>query len=334
MIRSIPAIKFLAILMLAATATAQESAPKKQDSPSKEDAAKPKAEKPADLFIRIRRDEKKRPQALETSVLRMEKANRWPGAVVDLIGALHIGELSYYQDLNKKFKEYDAVLYEVVKPEDAEVPRPGDRPEETSPISALQTGMKDVLDLQFQLDHIDYTKRNLVHADMTPEELGQAFRDEFSKSTTPTAQGFLDTLASTLGGGSADQQANASALNIRLMMALASSDRARRVKIIFAEQLLRMDEEMKQLGGILSGALIEQRNKKCLDVMERELKNGKKRIAIFYGAGHFPDIEKQLREKHGFTRGQAEWVSAWDLTRSSKSAAPEKAQPAKKPSAK
>jgi hypothetical protein len=328
MMRSNSAMKAFAFLILAASAAAQESAPKQPDSPTQETASKPR-EKPADLFIPILRDEKKRPQALETSVLRMEKTNRWPGAVVDLIGALHIGEHSYYQDLNQRFKEYDAVLYEVVKPEDAEVPRPGDRPEETSPISALQTGMKDILDLQFQLDHIDYTKRNLVHADMTPAELAKAFKDEFSKSATPTAQGFLDTLASTLGGGSADQQANASAMNIRLMMALASSDRARRVKIIFAEQLLRMDEEMKQLGGILSGALIEQRNKKCLDVMERELKSGKKKIAIFYGAGHFPDIEKQLREKYGFARGKTEWIGAWDLTRSSNSDSSKNAPTAK-----
>lgn len=319
-------MKWIAVLLCAASALAQDKKPEaapNADEGKKE--AKAKADKPADLFIRLRRDEKRRPQALETSVLRMEKSPRFPGATVDLIGALHIGELSYYNALNSKFAEYDAVLYEVVKPEDAAMPRPSERPDETSPISQLQTGMKDLLDLTFQLDHIDYTKRNLVHADMTPEELARAFKEEFQKSATPTAQGFLDTLASSLGGGSAGQQANDSAMSIRLMMALASSDRARRVKIIFAEQLLRLDEDMKQLGGILSGALIDQRNNKCLEVMERQLKGGTKKVAIFYGAGHFPDMEKQLREKYGFVRGKTDWISAWDLTRSSKPAeAPKK----------
>lgn len=324
--------KWVAFLFFAASAAGQEASQKAEpnksdDKTESKSESKPKADRPADLFIRIRRDEKKRPQALETSVLRMEKSPKFPGATVDLIGALHIGELSYYNALNSKFREYNAVLYEVVKPEDATVPRPSERPEETSPISALQTGMKDLLDLTFQLDHIDYTPRNLVHADMTPEELGRAFKEEFQKSAAPSAQGFLDSLASSLGGTSAGQQANDSAMSIRMMMALASSDRARRVKIIFAEQLLRLDEDMKQLGGILSGALIEQRNDKCLEILDRELKSGKKKIAIFYGAGHFPSMERDLREKYGFVRGNTEWIPAWDLTRSSK---PAEAPPKKK----
>lgn len=314
-------MKWIALLLLAASAAAQETGQKEKTAGQEgKKEAKAKREKPADLFIRLRRDEKRRPQALETSVLRLEKSAKFPGATVDLIGALHIGELSYYNALNSKFREYDAVLYEVVKPEDAAMPSPSERPDDASPISQLQTGMKDLLDLTFQLDHIDYSPRNLVHADMTPEELARAFKEEFQKSASPSAQGFLDTLAASLGGGSAGQQANDSATSIRLMMALASSDRARRVKILFAEQLLRLDEDMKQLGGILSGALIEQRNTKCLQVMERQLKGGTKKVAIFYGAGHFPDMEKVLREKYGFVRGPAEWIPAWDLTRSSKPA--------------
>jgi hypothetical protein len=321
------ALAWLLLCAFASLGVAQESANSTQAAKSDSDKPKAKAERAADLFIRIRRDEKKRPLALETSVLRMENSQRWPGATVDLIGALHIGEKSYYEALNKKFEEYDAVLYEVVKPDDAEVPRPGERPEDTSAISQLQTGMKDMLDLEFQLDHINYTKRNLVHADMTPEELAEAFRAEFSKSAKPSVKGVLDSIASSLSS-SADQQAQASALNIRLALALASSDRARRVKIIFAEQLTRMEDDMKQLGGVISGALIDQRNAKCLKVLDRELKAGKKKIAIFYGAGHFPEMEMRLREDFGFSRGQTEWIPAWDLTRSSAPAAGVKAAPA------
>ena len=31
-------------------------------------------------------------------------------------GAVHIGDAAYYQQLNKEFKAYEAVLYEMVKP--------------------------------------------------------------------------------------------------------------------------------------------------------------------------------------------------------------------------
>ncbi len=33
---------------------------------------------------------------------------------VDLIGAVHIAHREYFQLLNKKFRNYDAVLYELV----------------------------------------------------------------------------------------------------------------------------------------------------------------------------------------------------------------------------
>src|ERR1700743_2439159 len=36
------------------------------------------------------------------------------GVQVDLIGAVHVGEKAYYDELNKQFEGYDAMLYEMV----------------------------------------------------------------------------------------------------------------------------------------------------------------------------------------------------------------------------
>ncbi|HEX6637096.1 MAG TPA: hypothetical protein VF033_05525, partial [Steroidobacteraceae bacterium] len=36
------------------------------------------------------------------------------GQRVDLVGAIHIADRSYYQDLNGRFAAYDAVLFELV----------------------------------------------------------------------------------------------------------------------------------------------------------------------------------------------------------------------------
>ena len=52
--------------------------------------------------------------ALEVGVIRLQ--HKETGAVVDLVGAVHIGDAAYYQQLNKEFKAYEAVLYEMVKP--------------------------------------------------------------------------------------------------------------------------------------------------------------------------------------------------------------------------
>ena len=45
---------------------------------------------------------------------------------------------------------------------------------ECSWVSVLQSGMKNALDLEFQLDAVDYDKPNFVHADMTPKEFAVA----------------------------------------------------------------------------------------------------------------------------------------------------------------
>ena len=36
-------------------------------------------------------------------------------------------------------------------------------------------------------------------------------------------------------------------------------------------------------------------------------------LAIFYGAAHFPDMEKRMIEKMGFERKGVRWVTAWEL---------------------
>ena len=64
-------------------------------------------EEPTD-FIRIDEDDKA--ARLQTSVTRYEKE----GVTVDLIGAVHIGDKKYYEDLNRSFEKYDVLLFEMV----------------------------------------------------------------------------------------------------------------------------------------------------------------------------------------------------------------------------
>ena len=56
--------------------------------------------------------------------------------VIDLVSAIHVADKNYYQELNKTFKEYDVVLYEVIAPH-------GSRPQKSDhlvsdPITAFQ----------------------------------------------------------------------------------------------------------------------------------------------------------------------------------------------------
>jgi len=88
---------------------------------------------------------------------------------------VHIADQSYYDQLNREFADYDVVLYELVAPPGAKIPKPGSA-KGGSPLSFMQRTMKDMLDLEFQLDTIDYEAKNLVHADMSPEEFAESMK--------------------------------------------------------------------------------------------------------------------------------------------------------------
>jgi len=133
-------------------------------------AEKPQAKPEAEAgYIRFREHDKG--AAMEVAILQMKNAKT--GAQVDLIGAVHIGDKAYYEELNKIFKDYDRVLYEMLKPKKLDPAKPRDPKRKQSGISRLQNFMGEKLDLEFQLDIVDYSAKNFVHADMTPRQFAR-----------------------------------------------------------------------------------------------------------------------------------------------------------------
>ena len=115
------------------------------------------------------------PLALQTAIVSFAAAgDRHRGVQVDLVGAIHIADKAYYDELNRRFRGYDAVLYELVAREEANVPQPGQSP--GTVVGGMQVGMKSLLGLEYQLDGIDYARKNLVHADMSPEEFAATMK--------------------------------------------------------------------------------------------------------------------------------------------------------------
>ncbi len=71
------------------------------------------AEKPADRGHRLRPVRGGQP-GLQTAHRHRHLSPMANGLEVDLIGAIHIADKSYYDTLNESFKGYDALLYEMV----------------------------------------------------------------------------------------------------------------------------------------------------------------------------------------------------------------------------
>ena len=84
-----------------------------------------------------------------------------------------------------------------------------------------------------------------------------------------------------------------------------------KLKRIFAEQLV---EAGGDAGSATSTSLSPcSADKACLDILKQQLKAGKKRIAIFYGAAHMPDFDKRLKDDFGMKPTTNEWIDAWSL---------------------
>jgi arsenate reductase-like glutaredoxin family protein len=266
-------------------------------------------------FIRLLRSDDGTVVALQTAIVayglpdaaaQAKDGPKQPPIEVHLIGAVHIGEAEYYEALNRAFQEYDAVLYELVAPEGTRVER-GDARRDRSVVSRLQVGMKEMLELDFQLEHIDYQQENLVHADMSPEE--------FARTMEKRGESVWSIVLRMLGQSIAQQSKNPSRTSdFDLLMALFDRNRALKLKRLLAEQFEDLEGTMLAFEGNEGSTIISERNKKALEVLKRELQAGKRKLAIFYGAGHLPDMEARLRQDFGLVRRGERWLTAWDMS--------------------
>ncbi len=254
-------------------------------------------------FARVDLDVDGGARALQMAVVTYTSA-RPGGAEVDLIGAVHIGDLAYYEALNDSFTGYDALLYELVAPPDA-LPQPD--AEEQSVISSTQRGLRSMLGLEFQLDHIDYAAGNMVHADLSPDE----FRDDMSARNESLYVYFWRAFYASMRDASRDP------LGIRswqMLSAMLTTDDTTAFRTMVAYEMTRIDQVNQFLdGGDNGSALIAGRNARAMDVLEAELAKGHRRIGIFYGVAHMPDFERRLAERFNLQPARTEWVDAWRL---------------------
>jgi len=292
------------------------------------------AKQPATKFLRISRDKRGRAMTLDTAIVRYVRKpdaqleiSPAPGEVtrvdvleptyVDLVGAVHVGETFYYRELNKQFKEYEVLLYELVAEKGKTPADRGQQPNE-NPVGAMQGMMTKMLGLQHQTDGIDYSAPNFVHADMSPAELKARMQQ---RGESPMVY-FLEVMANSLrqqqkpqkGGGY--QNPEDTITDEELLMALVQGFLLEQpspiLKRYLALQFDDLETQMKAFSGGLGRLIITDRNKACFKVLDEQLAAGKTQIGIFYGAGHLPDMEKRLL-KRGFEREGVVWVEAWLL---------------------
>lgn len=241
---------------------------------------------------------------LDTAITTYER----DGVEVVMFGAVHIADAACYAALNDRFTTCDVLLYELVGPPDYRPTR--GREQGFNPVALLQQGLKNSLELTFQLDEVDYQAANFVHADMTPQE--------FEQSMAERGESLLSIMLQMMMNGMAQQRAKAEAEGatpppaVDLVKAFQSGEGRHLLRMTFAQQL---EEVETMMAGGKGSTLLEGRNEKCLQVLQRELAAGRKRLGIYYGAAHLPHLEHRLVADLGFRKTGHEWLVAWDCSK-------------------
>ena len=136
---------------------------------------------------------------LETAIIQLSARYKPLGRLqVDLVAAVHVADKSYYQELNNRFAKYNnVVLYELVAAQGTRIPKGGRKGKGGNVVSSIPMGMKNLLELEYPLDQVDYTRKNFVHADLSP--------DEFMQSMHNRKEGFTDIFVRLMAYGMAKQ---------------------------------------------------------------------------------------------------------------------------------
>eukprot|EP00897_Mesotaenium_endlicherianum_P008826 jgi/Mesen1/7972/ME000422S07123 len=300
---------------------------------------------------------------LQTAVVTYWKRGPWwdilrPEVQVDLVACVHIGDKEYFENLQEELDTYDRVLYEMVADKgDLADSKDGKlqrwRPpklQKTSKragsiVGSIQRLMSQILQLDFQLECMDYSADNWYHADLDyatfkrlQKERGESFfsfaREMTAMSTKAVvraASGFapdLDPLRRSLLWAArfvpmplvglfliegVCAPSSTPLLKTPEVKALLNLDLATALKVVMAKQIT-LDTVDSAASVMESSVIIGERNRAAMEELEVALERGCRRMAIFYGSGHLPDLHRRLTEDLNLRPVAREWRTAWNIT--------------------
>lgn len=164
----------------------------------------------------------------------------------------------------------------------------------------LQSKLADALGLTFQLDAMDSSKPNWRSSDMSIDQLEARFK-------AAGVEG--DQLLNMLDGSSLMGQL----ASVMLGVVKAMPQLAAMVKVTMVEMLSSPDAisagpaEMRKMMDVI---LLERNDVVLKDLRSVIDTEHRKDVAVFYGAGHLPDMESKLKKDFGYTFEKEEWFEA------------------------
>lgn len=202
--------------------------------------------------------------------------------------------------------------------------KPLSKKEKSSSGEGIQTQLAEALGLAFQLTSMDYNKTNWRNSDLTIDQVQEKLAASGASA---------DALFSLLDGGSFLGRL----AGFMLGVVKASPALAMTVKITLVETLVSADAIASRGGGPMGDAastaklmkvIIDDRNTQVLDDLRGviDAEPGVRSVAVFYGAGHLPDLETRLLSEFGYTFTSDRWFTAITLDLSTQPGAMQQAK--------
>ncbi len=263
-------------------------------------------------FVRVHRPDANTVE-LHVAVRRYESTEKGKPTIV-LVGVSHIGEADYYKKLQVILDAQALVLFEGVG--GAERPKSTTEAKE-SRSGDLQSDIARALGLAFQLEEIDYQRNHFRNSDLSPQQIRDllAAEDKKDSSNGPKAEAQFDTLITALQGNSVLNWL----VNFALGFVRSNPTLQATFKLTLIETLgqsggdvTKMQRLAPQMEKLLR-VLVEKRNEAVWRDLIAELQkpNAAKSIALFYGAGHMPDLDRRLRRDLRYTLAEEKWLTAF-----------------------
>lgn len=258
----------------------------------------------------IRYVEKGKEAKLQTAIAHFVRDS--DGKTVDLIAVIHVADMGYYDVLDNRMIEYDAVLYEMMGgPYNKAVEEAAQA--EGSPLEGLSLVhgvIQSLLKLEYQKDGIDYMRRNFVHADVDWEKYQSLSAERNQTIMTWFARVIKLAESENLPGIPKDE--NESRVVLGSLLGSVINGDAPALKRTLAPILSEAEMMITRLEGEEGTVLVTERNKVAFEALREQMRFGKRKLAVFYGGGHMPDMEKRLIAL-GFRKDKTEWLTAWDI---------------------
>ncbi len=246
-----------------------------------------------------------------------------------LTGVSHIGESNYYAALQTHLDAQTLVLFEGVGAADGETTNASNENAQSDNLAkseprdtaenrgSLQSAMAASLGLVFQLEAIDYRRPSFRNSDLSIAQLRQLMSQQATSSGKPGASESFENLLGLMEGNSWFD----AFLQVALRFLGANPKLQAFGRLALIDLLGQLQGDPSRLEGLppelkqLLEVLLQRRNEKVIADLKSQLPQVGRQgsIAVFFGTGHMPDLEKRLCGELRYRPANQIWFTAFEV---------------------